>query len=101
MKIFPKKIEKGTVLFYTNKGWYGSVPTPPSGIPTYKITYVAISSFDGESEFHLCFLDDSFKVIDFISFASVKECMELAKSSTKALETDDIKWNSHPYISFK
>lgn len=85
-KEIPHSLDGATVLFYTQKGDYGTV-NYPNGEHADHVSYLAICTYDGTSEFYLFLCDDKYNVITDTLCSSIDECKAAAKS-----RKPDVKW---------
>ena len=84
--IFPDKLDNADVLFYTEKGDYGTVNYTDGRICEY-VKYLAICSYLKDSGYYLFLCNDKCDVIQDDLCDSIEQCKKFANSRKK-----DITW---------
>jgi len=83
--MFPEKLDGADVLFYTEKGDYGTVNDTNGKICDY-VSYFAVCSYSSDkNKYYLFLCDECFDVITDWFCDSVEECMQIASNHSREI----------------
>ena len=76
--MFPNQLDGANVLYYTDKGNYGTVKYE-NGKIAHRIFYIAICQYNDDKDYYLFLCDESLDVVSDSVWSSLEQCMSIAK----------------------
>ena len=90
--MFPDQLDNANVLYYTDRGHYGTIDTP-SGEVGEEVAYLAVCTYPGSGGVYLLFCDSRYEVITDNLCDAIEDCLN-ARREAVWHRKGMIKWGS-------